>query len=270
MEIEVLGCAASGPVGGAACSGYLIRSGGTTLLVDCGPGVVTALTGRIPLGQLDAVLISHVHADHCHDLLALAWGILSRHETRADGTPLRIPVWVPRAGLVVVGGIGRSYGLHSAEAYSTEFYRGALDTREYDPSIPMRFGEIQVRLFGPTNHGAPCYAMRLEADGAAIAYSADSAVCGALVEVARKADLFLCESTSLDDPPPAGGGHLSVRQAAQIATEAGASSLIATHLLWQDDAYRESVAGRAREAFNGPLFVAQPGLRLVVPGETPR
>src|ERR1700689_513263 len=83
------------PDSGGAQSGYLITHGGFTLLLDCGSGVFSKLRAYADPGAVDAVLISHLHADHIFDLLpfsfALANGMLS-------DTPHKPPLWAPTGG----------------------------------------------------------------------------------------------------------------------------------------------------------------------------
>ena len=81
MHCDVLGATGSQPGRGRACSGYLVTSGDTTVLVDCGFGVATALTGRMDPADLDAIIITHRHLDHAIDLLGI-WAVLRRSDAQ--------------------------------------------------------------------------------------------------------------------------------------------------------------------------------------------
>jgi ribonuclease BN (tRNA processing enzyme) len=107
----------------------------------------------------------------------------------------------------------------------------------------------------PVEHPVPAYALRVEHDGASLVYSGDTGPCAGLVELARGADVLLCEASwphvvpgRWDEPPP--GLHLSGRQAGEHATAAGVGRLLITHVpAWCDAA---ALLAEAREAFDGP------------------
>jgi ribonuclease BN (tRNA processing enzyme) len=71
MRLTVLGRSPASPNPGEACAGYLVEGGGARLLVDIGPGVVSQLVRRHHPDELDAVVVSHMHADHVLDLVTL-------------------------------------------------------------------------------------------------------------------------------------------------------------------------------------------------------
>ena len=72
MRITVLGKSPAWQDAGGACSGYLVESERTCLLLDCGPGVLAKLRERIDYAGVDAVAITHLHADHILDLVPFA------------------------------------------------------------------------------------------------------------------------------------------------------------------------------------------------------
>src|SRR6478672_8628608 len=72
VRITVLGKSPSWQDAGGACSGYLVQEGDYTLLVDCGSGVFGKLRAIIDYVRVDAVLVSHLHADHFFDLVPFA------------------------------------------------------------------------------------------------------------------------------------------------------------------------------------------------------
>ena len=69
MQITVLGKSPSWQDAGGACSGYLVADGDTRLLLDCGNGVFAKLREHLQYTDIDAVLVSHLHADHILDLI---------------------------------------------------------------------------------------------------------------------------------------------------------------------------------------------------------
>ncbi len=266
MRLVVLGGAAYGPVRGTACPGYLVQAGGALVLLDCGPGIATALGTLVHPAYLSAVLISHVHPDHCLDLLPLGWSAYSRpleglNDLEAQGTG--IPIWLPPGGANVVEAVARAFEPDFPEA-STILDGTALSLREYDPEEEIRIGRLGVRFFGPTAHSARGYAFRLAADGVVLAYSGDGAPSRAALRAAQGADLFICEATWPGEVAPIPGTHMTVHEAAETAAEAGAGALLLTHLLSVESEYCAELASAARERFPGPVYVAESGLDLYV------
>ena len=90
MKLTVVGCSGTMPGADGPASSYLFESAGFRLLVDCGNGASGALQRYVGLLDLDAVLISHVHADHCLDLVVYSY---ARRYAPAARRPL--PVYGP-------------------------------------------------------------------------------------------------------------------------------------------------------------------------------
>ena len=117
------------------------------------------------------------------------------------------------------------------------------------------------------NHPVETFGFRLEHDGRALAYSADTGATDELVDLARDADVLLCEASFLEpadggaaDLPP--GLHLTGRQAGEHATGPASGELVLTHLVpWND---RDRTLDEADGAFSGESYLASPGLRLVL------
>ena len=76
FTVTVLGSATPYPRPGNPCSGYLIRHGATRIWLDAGPGTLAALQEHTTPDELDAVWVSHLHADHVADLLPAVYALL--------------------------------------------------------------------------------------------------------------------------------------------------------------------------------------------------
>src|SRR5438067_2356904 len=125
-----------------------------------------------------------------------------------------------------------------------------LDTR------PFRVGPFDVTTTR-TNHPVECYALRVEAGGQSLTYSADTAESNAVIDLAQDTDLFLCEAAfgaDVDHPP---GLHLTGREAGRHARQANAHRFVVTHLLpWAD---RELTLADARDAYADEPALATSG-----------
>ena len=257
MRLTVLGKSPSWQDAGGACSGYLIQEHGVSVLIDCGNGVFAKLRERIDYVDIDAVVISHLHADHILDLVPFASGLRyapSRQGTEAPARPRLIAPPGAREALA---------GLCTAGGMRAEHIEGAFALTVYDPADALAVGGLNAR-FRPVPHFIPCNAVELEEDGARFTFSADCAPNDALCELARGTDLLLIEAT-LPVPEREGErGHLTPFEAGEHGARAGAKRLVLTHL--SDELDAAWARGEAERAFGGPVEIAREGAVYDVPG----
>ena len=208
MRLTIIGCSGSFPGPDSPASCYLLEAEGFRLLLDLGSGAVGALQRHVGLYDIDAVCLSHLHADHCLDLCAY----YVARTFCPDGPRPRIPVYAP-------GGTAS----RMAQAYGLAEPPGMTDTFEFATLTPgtRQIGPFQVTT-AQVNHPVETFGFRLEHAGRSIAYSADTGESAALVELAREADLLLCEASLLEGPDLPRDLHLTSRQAARYAAQAGA------------------------------------------------
>ncbi len=252
MRLTVLGGAAASPNPGQGCSSYLVESDGVRILLDCGSDTLSTLRSVTDFRSIEAILISHVHSDHTLDLVPYRYGL-----KYAPGGPSRpIPLWMPPGGGGFLHRLAAAFGSSADEVQS---FFDVFAVREYDPRQPAEIGPFAIR-FQPTRHFIPCWAMRLDVDGTSLVYLADTGPDEALVDFSRDADLLICEGTHIN-PPPEPVGHMTARQAGEIAAAAGVCKLLLTHL-WAElgfDRYRQE----AESAFS-PVVIAEPKLVIEV------
>ncbi len=242
LELTILGSAGSHPGVGRACSGYLVRSGGTAVLLDAGNGSTANLQRSVAYRDLDAVVISHRHVDHCIDLIG-AYYALRFDPSLARRIPLYAAAEVHE---LLTGLLSRDTALAFDEVFE-HLEVSAGDHLEID-ALTLRFAA--------SVHTAPTVSTRIEIGGRSLVYSGDSAGGPELVELARGTDLLLCEATWAGDPadyPP--GMHLTGTGAGEIAREAGVGRLVLTHVAGGTD--RAQVLAEARAAFTGPTELAE-------------
>jgi ribonuclease BN (tRNA processing enzyme) len=87
LRFEVLGFAGAAPLEGG-CSSYVVSGGDRSVLLDSGPGTLERLWRRGLMQRLDAVVISHKHADHVLDLLPFAGEVVRGRTYMSDGASL--------------------------------------------------------------------------------------------------------------------------------------------------------------------------------------
>ena len=249
MNLTVLGKSPSWQDLDGACSGYLIELDGLSILLDCGSGAFAKLREFGSYERLDAVIISHLHADHVLDLVPFASALIHGPPLRDTRPALHAP---PGASET----LRQLCGLWGTPALIDD----AFEVREYDPAAELVLARARLR-FQPVPHYVPCNAIEVRggADAASrrLVFSADCGPNGALPRFAEGADLLLIEATQLEDDPRPNAGHLSGAQAGAIGARAGAARVVLTH--FSDQLDRERLAASASAALGHPVELAAEG-----------
>jgi ribonuclease BN (tRNA processing enzyme) len=233
LTVTVLGCDGSYPGPGGAGSGYLLRGGGATVWLDCGPGTLAALQTHVGLHDVDAVVVSHEHPDHRNDLEG--FHVACAYIVRRDG----IPVWAP-AGV-------REHGYHTGPP--TLLFSDLLDGSRFAVG-GMSFTASR------TDHGPETMAIRVEADGRSLGYTADTGPDWSPTRLGPALDLLLSEAT-FTESCEGHSQHLSGRQAGLLARQAAARRLVLTHVWPITD--RDELRAEAEAAYGGPVELAEMG-----------
>lgn len=249
MRLTILGCSGSVPGPDAAASGYLLEAEGFLLGIELGNGSLARLQAVRDPFDLDALLLSHLHPDHCADFSALT--VMRRYhpDPPYDRRPRRLPVHAPKEA-----------PRRLANAFAAdESERAFADLSDVFDFTALHDGELRIGPFAvrtaPVVHPTEAFGIRIEHGGRSLVYSGDTAVCDGIDEVARGADLLLLEASWTDAPDRPEGIHLSGRQAGEIAARAGAGRLVLTHIPpWTE---RSEVLAEARSAFQGPIELAE-------------
>jgi ribonuclease BN (tRNA processing enzyme) len=234
LTLTVLGTASPHPRPGRPCSGYLLRGGGAEVWVDAGPGTFAALQRHTDPARLDAVWISHLHADHCADLLSAMYGLAYGGLTPAAPLPVYAP---PELGHRLAGFLGQR---------DPGFLSGVLALRPLYDGHETRVGGLRLTTRAVV-HDTEAYGLRAECAGRVLAYSGDSGPCPALVELAHGADLFLCEADLDRHHESERRVHLTPEDAGAVAEEAGVRELLVTHV--GPTLTPEAATGRAAAVF---------------------
>ena len=246
MRLTIIGCSGSYPGPDSAASCYLLEAEheGRTwrILLDLGNGALGRLHRHIDPLTIDAVFLSHLHADHCLDLC----GYYVMRKYHPTGAQPPIPVWGP-AG--TSERMARAYDLPVDPGMTEEF-----DFRVHGD--PVRFGPFSVETTRVV-HPVDAFALKVTAGGRTLVYSGDTGPCAALDQVAAGADLLLAEAsfqTSADNPVDL---HLTGADCGRTARAAGVGRLVLTHIPpWHDPAVAEA---EARSEWSGQVDVARAG-----------
>ncbi|HXR11087.1 MAG TPA: MBL fold metallo-hydrolase [Gaiellaceae bacterium] len=216
MKLSVIGCSPAWPNAGGAQSGYLVEGAGR-LLLDCGPGVLARLRNGDGWPRVDAIAITHFHLDHWGDLVPWTFGAAFGPGRGAEPPEL----WLPP------GGSGRLRALGGQLAFGKQL-EDAFRLREYTASAPFAAAGFEVTPTQLAHYDVLTFGLRVSDGLRTLAYSGDTGPTPRLADLARDADLFLCEAT-LDEAEPAERGHLTAGEAADAFHASGAHRLLVIH-----------------------------------------
>ena len=243
----MVGCSGSipGPESPASC--YLLEHDGFRVVIDMGHGSLGALQRHIGLDSINAIVLSHLHADHCVDLTALH--VAHRYGPYPWTGPL--PVYGPSN---TADHIASAYGMKSPKPLHSSFTFRELSTAASVGPIRLRAERVA--------HPIEAYGVRLEADGQVLAYSGDTGPCAALNDLSHDADVLLAEASFVHGVDNARDLHMTGREAGEAARDAGARRLLITHVPpWHDPV---TAHAEASEVFGGPIDLATAGLAVEV------
>jgi ribonuclease BN (tRNA processing enzyme) len=204
---------------------------------------LSVLQNYIQLPALDAVILSHYHADHASDIGCLQYACLIDMDLGRRHTPLPV------------------YGHTESKAFNTLSYRSNTKGLAYDAATKLCIGPFTF-TFCPTVHPDPCFAIKADAGSAVLVYSGDTGVNDLLTDFSRKADLLICEASLYDELQGSIPGHMTSGEAGRMAREAGVGTLLATHLPHFGN--HADLLAQASQAFGGETVLAARGLSMEI------
>ncbi|WP_413627051.1 MBL fold metallo-hydrolase [Fructilactobacillus vespulae] len=212
MKLTVLGYYGGFPGKEVGTSGFLLQSDDFNLLIDCGSGVLMSLEKVIDPLQLNAVVISHYHADHFADV-----GVLQYY-------------WQLHAKRYLTG-VLPIYGNTLDE---TNF--SALDWPNSTQKFP--FKENEVTNIGPfkleflkTIHPVPAFAIKIteKKTNKMLVYTADSQYFDGLIDFCKDANLLIADTNFFENKTGT-IWHMTSKQVGNLAKSANCDQLMLSHL----------------------------------------
>lgn len=260
MELTVLGSGTYQPTLDRHPSSYLVKIGNQNLIFDFGRGVLDQLMKLgIQYYDIDAIFISHLHADHSSELSSLL------HVTLAEPAMGK----KRRKKLFIYGpkGFLKTYS-HILKAFELD--------REFKPKHPILVKELHNKAIikaknwlinsYTVEHGLPdsnlkSLAYRLMSNKKILAYSGDCGDCQGLHKVIKNANIAIIEASWPKELKPK--MHLTANQAGQIAEKEGVEKLVLTHI----SPYYLShfnVKKIAQKYFHGPILIANDLMKIKI------
>lgn len=252
-SVTVLGGSAASVGTGQGCSGLLVSSQAARLVLDLGPDTLLELRKHTDFRTLDGIVLSHLHTDHILDVFALRFA-LAYNPVRPER---KVPLWLPPGGLSFFDRVAQ---LFSTEDDPSTYFSDLFELAEFDPGQRLTIGDLVVS-FQPTVHYIPCWAMRIHPtdDSGDLSYTADTGPAAALETFFGESVVVVAEAAMLEAGKEdfATRGHMTAAESAELATAAGARTLVLVHMFEERDPERFGEAARA--VFSGDVIIGHPG-----------
>lgn len=239
MNLTPVGIWGGYPKANEATSAFLLEYEGFHCLIDCGSGVLASLQNFLPLAQLDAVVLTHYHADHIADIGSLQYSRLIQYYLEEPSKVLPI------------------YG-HTKD--EEQFQK--LSYKERTIGIPI--SEDQTTQIGPftvsfcqTDHPVYCLAVKFCVEGRSLVFTADTAWHEPLIPFAKGANLLVSEANLFEEHIGVSPGHMGGSEAGKLARLADVDQLILTHLPLHGDV--TNILQAAQTEFKKTTEIAEVG-----------
>ncbi|WP_363798337.1 MBL fold metallo-hydrolase [Lysobacter firmicutimachus] len=263
VAIQVLGSGGPELQDKRASSSYLVwQDGRARVLIDAGGGSALRLgQSTAQLSQLDAVLFTHLHADHSSDFPALIKSLWF------EGRERPLPVFGPAGNELMPSTsefVSALFGKRGAYRYLNDAlvpprqrdYRLQVHDVAADAAVTtvLRSGDLAVSAARVVHGPIPALAWRIEIDGATVAFSGDTSGEGKhLPELLADVDLFVAHNAI---PEGATGVerrlHMPPSVIGQLAHNARAQSLALSHRMLRTLGKEDATLSEIRKRYAGP------------------
>ncbi len=237
MKLTCFGKYGPYPKGGKSTSCYMLEHEGKNIIIELGCGALSKVLEKLRIADIDAVFLSHLHADHMGDMLTLRYALKASKVSGEIEEP--IPVYLPAKPEP------ESQMLSSNPMMDTRFIDDDMNTQLFGLNISFAF----------MPHPYPSYAMKFEAEGKTFVYSGDTKENDRLAPFAKDADLFLMEAALLEKDVHSSSAHLSAVEAGKIGKQSGAKKMLVTHLFPNYDP--EDVLEEVRRSYKGAQLIEE-------------
>lgn len=239
MKFTVIGPWGGYPAAGGASASYILEKEDFLLLIDAGSSSLSKFQQIHDVMDLDAIIISHYHADHIADI-----GVFQH----------------ARLVYTYVTGEKKVLPIYGHEEDEIEFAKLSHDFTEgiaYNPKEILHIGPFQI-TFIKTVHSVPCYGMRITDGETTIVYTADTAYQDEWIDFAKGADLLVTDCNFYENQNASESGHMNSKEAATIAEKARVKQLLLSHLPQFGD--QNLLVEQAKKYYSGPVLLAKEGL----------
>ena len=247
IKVTILGSGTCVPSLKRSSCSVLMQIGASRLLFDSGPGTMRRLLeAKTTIFDITHIFYSHFHPDHSAEFVPFIFAT-----KYPDGSLRKIP-------LTVAGGRGLLYfyeRLKSVYGQWIELAPDLMEIIEFDNknADTITFEDFTVNT-APVQHIEESIAFRvISSDGFSAVYTGDTDYTETIIDLAKDADLLICECALPDKLKVE--GHLTPSLAGDLATQAGVRKLVLTHFYPQCD--EEDIEAECRRTYSGPLVLAE-------------
>lgn len=239
MRLRVIGFWGGYPSIDEASSMYMLEKDGFTLLLDVGSGGLSKLQKYKQISDIDAVVLSHYHADHIADVGVLQHALIV--QAHLSGKKDKLPIYGHQEDMIFFNTLDDDY----------------TEAIPYDPGEVLKVGPFFIR-FLRTKHSVPCFGMRITDGKSTLVYTADSAYQPEWIPFGRNADVLLSECNFYAGQDATVSGHMNSEEVAAIAKQAGINHVILTHLPHFGN--HAELVEEVKDYYDGKVELAHEGL----------
>jgi len=239
MKVTVIGHWGGYPAKGGASACYVVEKYNFVLVVDFGSAALSKLQKYYDVPDIDAVIISHYHADHIADIGVFQHArVVYAHVAGQDDL---LPI----------------YGHKEDETEFEKLTHDYTEGKPYNPKEALQVGPFTI-TFLQTKHSVPCYGMRITDEKTTIVYTADTAYQDEWIPFAEGVDLLIADCNFYAGQNASEAGHMTSTEGAMIAQQAEVKELLLSHLPQFGD--QKQLVAEAKEVYTGPIHLAKEGL----------
>ncbi len=191
----------------------MLQLSGKNILIDCGSGVISNLFNYVPLEKIDAVILTHLHADHMSDVFVLKYALQMNKQNGLDIHP--IPLFCPVT----------PESVYDQLLNDTNLVVGHINS---STELPL-FGATAT--FFRTNHSVECYGIRIEHEGKVLAFSADALFGPELFPLFQNADVGIMDCGALEKARKPVMLHMTPSECFRLYQECGVKKVVLSHLV---------------------------------------
>jgi ribonuclease BN (tRNA processing enzyme) len=239
MNFTTIGFWGAYPEQDEPTSGYLFKTEETNILLECGSGVLSKLYAFINPNELDAVVVTHEHMDHCADLMSLYYNVMIQTKLGIRNKPLN--VFIPKDMKMLDKYIGEDH----------------LNIYYFDENSHYAFMDVAFS-FSRNVHPVEAYAVSMTTESKKITFTGDTQLYEGLIDFASESDLLIAESSLYESNENNVAGHMSAYEAADLAQMSQSKELLLTHLPHYGN--HEELLSNAAKKFMGDIYLAGYGL----------
>ncbi len=246
MKITILGSGTFMPEIKRKDSSYLLEEGKEKIIFDFGRGAIDRLLElKVDLIELDKIFISHIHVDHCSELMSFLF--MLRYYPKKKNLKEKYTIYGPKGIKKSLHTILDGFGVNKKKTLKRIKIKEMLDKKE------VNFDGLKIKAFEVKHSKSKkCLSYRVISKKKIFCYSGDSIDCVGLRKACKNADLAIVEATL---PRSYGAdNHIDGKELGKLAKEEGIEKLIVTHVA---NFYLSQVKKDIRENYNGPIIIAK-------------